>query len=374
MKKYISLTLGLILSMNMLVPTFAETTVVNAKVLYTNTNTPISFKKEVLNVDGTTFFPLRELLNNLGVANEDINWEATTKTVTFSNDNYTSSFTIGKNEYTSNGVIFDMPVAPFIKDGNTYLPIRYVANSLGIKVGYDEGIRQILLTKPSYSTPMVYTSNDLPQLQPVNSGEYLATLHTNYGDITMRFFPEYAPLAVENFLTLASEDYYDGVTFHRVINDFVIQGGDPTGTGSGGESIYGGDFENEVTTYLRHFTGAVAMANAGPDTNGSQFYIVENDKLDDNVAKEVTEFRNNPYELLDTVDFDFYLSEFLSPIVADTYLKNGGLPTLDSQYTVFGQVIEGMDVVHKIAEVQTNNADKPLEDVIINDIEITQAK
>ncbi len=374
MKKFISLSLALILSMNMLVPTFAGTTKVNANVLYTNTNTPVMFKKDVLNIDGTTFFPLRELLNNLGISNEDIKWDATTKTVTFTTDNYTSSFTVGKSEYTSNGVVFKMPVAPFIQDSNTYLPIRYVANSIGIKVGYDDGLKQILLTTPKYTTPMVYSTNDLPQLQPVQKGENLATLHTNYGDITMRFFGEYAPQSVFNFLSLADEGYYDGITFHRVINDFVIQGGDPTGTGSGGESIFGSDFDNEVSPFLRHFPGAVAMANAGPNTNGSQFYIVESDTVEGSVAEELEYFKNNPYELLDTVDFDFYLSEFISPIVADLYLKNGGLPTLDSQYTVFGQVIDGMDVVHKIAEVKTNNSDKPLEDVIIQSIDIYEAQ
>ena len=103
-----------------------------------------------------------------------------------------------------------------------------------------------------------------------------AIMHTNMGDITIQLYPEVAPKTVENFVTLAKKGYYNGLIFHRVIKDFMIQGGDPTGTGAGGESIYGAKFEDECSQELHNFRGALSMANAGPNTNGSQFFIVQN--------------------------------------------------------------------------------------------------
>ncbi len=370
MKKYLSLSLALILSFTMVIPTFASTTVVqNPKVLYTNNNTPITFENEVLNVDGTTFFPLRELLNNLGVKDEHILWNEETKTVTFSKDNYTSSFTVGSKNYKRNDSTISMPVEPFIADGKTYLPIRYVGNSIGYRVGYDETLKQILVTDVNYNHDIPYRLEDLPQLQPVDRDDTIAVMNTNQGNIVVRLFPEYAPLAVENFVTLANEGYYDGVTFHRTINDFVIQGGDPTATGMGGESIYGKDFDNEITPMLHHFPGALAMANAGPNTNGSQFYIVESDSLSISEEETLNEFKNNPYEMPLA---GIFAEQLYSPATVDAYIANGGLPALDYGYTVFGQVIdqESFNTVSKIAEVKTDKNDKPLEDVIINSIDV----
>ncbi len=223
--------------------------------------------------------------------------------------------------------------------------------------------------------PVVESIDELPQFSPMEEGETIATLHTNYGDITMRFFEEYAPKAVENFLTLAEQGYYDGITFHRVINDFMIQGGDPTGTGAGGESIYGDVFENEVTPYLRHFPGAVAMANAGPNTNGSQFYIVENDALDDSEKAYLQDFIDNPDKVIEedpTTGIKITNDRYCSPVVAEKYMELGGTPYLDLSYTVFGQVIDGMDVVHTIADVETGDKDKPVEDVVIESIDISE--
>lgn len=227
--------------------------------------------------------------------------------------------------------------------------------------------------------PIVDDTSMLPQFSEMQDGETIAILQTNYGDIAMRFFPEQAPMAVENFLTLAEEGYYDGVTFHRVIDEFMIQGGDPTGTGTGGESIYGDSFDDEISPYLKHFTGAVAMANSGPNTNGSQFYIVENDALDESTKAYLQNMADNPKggqsegessEILITND------RYVSPLIAEEYIDIGGTPSLDYNYTIFGQVIDGIDVVHAIAEVDTYDGtdgqqDKPKEDVIIRSIEIT---
>ncbi len=192
---------------------------------------------------------------------------------------------------------------------------------------------------------------DLPQLSTdVAENEDLVEMVTSMGSIKIKLFPDLAPKAVENFMTHAKDGYYNGVTFHRVIQDFMIQGGDPDGTGSGGESIWGEGFGVETSKQLFHIRGALSMANTGQEnSNGSQFFIVQNtaDQHDG---------------LLDT--------KYPQGII-DAY-KNGGYPSLDGGYTVFGQVIEGMDIVDKIAAVETDDNDKPTTDVTINQINILQ--
>jgi peptidyl-prolyl cis-trans isomerase B (cyclophilin B) len=147
-----------------------------------------------------------------------------------------------------------------------------------------------------------------------------ATLHTNHGAVEVELFDGDAPKTVENFRKLAGEGFYDGVTFHRVIPDFMIQGGDPTGTGSGGP---GYTFEDEFNDHSVA-RGALAMANAGPNTNGSQFFIVTADAC----------------------------------------------PWLDGKHTVFGRVTDGMDVVDAISQVETEAGDRPRETVTIERVEL----
>jgi cyclophilin family peptidyl-prolyl cis-trans isomerase len=147
-----------------------------------------------------------------------------------------------------------------------------------------------------------------------------ATLHTNHGQIELEFFDGDAPNTVENFRKLAGDGFYDGVIFHRVIPDFMIQGGDPTGTGSGGP---GYTFEDEPNDHSV-VRGSLAMANSGPNTNGSQFFIVTADAC----------------------------------------------PWLDGKHTVFGRVTNGMDVVDVISQVETGTADRPREDVVIERIDL----
>ncbi len=246
----------------------------------------------------------------------------------------------------------------------------------------DEADKEALSSEQLDSVlPVISDISQLPQFSPMEEGETIATIKTSMGDITIRFFEEYAPKSVENFLTLAEQGYYDGTVFHRVIDDFVIQGGDPTGTGSGGESIYGeGGLEDETSPYLKHFSGAVAMANAGPNTNGSQFYIVENDELTDEEISYLQYFVDNPKEVANVdsaTNTEIANERYVSPVVAQQYIEQGGLPSLDFRYTVFGQVISGMDVVNAIGEVDTyslgeGQADKPKTDVIVNSIEVTQ--
>ena len=152
-----------------------------------------------------------------------------------------------------------------------------------------------------------------------------ALLKTSMGDIELEFYPKDAPKAVENFLTLAERGYYNGVIFHRVVKDFMIQGGDPTGTGRGGESMHGGDFEDELNLETESYRagyqkGVLAMANRGPNTNSSQFFIM---------------------------------------------LKDNPLPHL---YSIFGKVSSGQEVVDQIGLVPVDADDRPVTPVIINEV------
>lgn len=189
-----------------------------------------------------------------------------------------------------------------------------------------------------------------PQLDLENQTGSKAIMKTNLGDITIQLFPEQAPKTVGNFVQLAKKGYYDGIIFHRVIPDFMIQGGDPTGTGMGGESIYGEKFADEFSPELYNLRGALSMANAGPNTNGSQFFIVQKKDVPKEMMSQLTE-AGFPAEIVEAY-------------------KNGGTPWLDFRHTVFGQVVEGMDVVDKISGVQTVAQDRPAEDVVIEGIEI----
>ncbi len=196
------------------------------------------------------------------------------------------------------------------------------------------------------------------QLDRPAKGDIIVTMRTNMGDIFIRLFADKAPKTCENFVTHAREGYYDGLTFHRVINDFMIQGGDPTGTGCGGESIWGDSFEDEFDIELRNYRGALSMANAGPNTNGSQFFIVQ--------AKQV------PMQLIGQMK---QLADRGFPEeVTENYSKVGGTPHLDFRHSVFGQVYDGMDVVDAIAAVKTGAADKPVEPVIILGMDVAMAE
>ena len=184
----------------------------------------------------------------------------------------------------------------------------------------------------------------------LKKGDVIATIKTNFGSIRVKMLPEAAPKAVENFLTHARNGYYNGIIFHRVINDFMIQGGDPTGTGMGGESIWGDPFEEEFTPDPRNFRGALSMANAGPGTNGTQFFIVQ-------AGPETIDARMFPM-------LKRQGKEFSEEAVAK-YTEMGGTPWLDGAHTVFGQVIEGMDVVDKIAAVRVDRSSRPYDEVTI---------
>lgn len=198
-----------------------------------------------------------------------------------------------------------------------------------------------------------YKMSNFPQVDLDATNATKVDLNTNKGTVSLLLFPELAPKTVENFIGLAKENYYDGIIFHRVIEDFMIQGGDPTGTGTGGESIWEEQFEDEFSPYLFNLNGALSMANSGPNTNGSQFFIV--------TAPEV------PGQMMDQMEGAGYPDE-----VIKAYREHGGTPWLDQRHTVFGHVVDGIDVVNDINKVETNPKDKPEDDVVIESIDIVQ--
>ena len=179
----------------------------------------------------------------------------------------------------------------------------------------------------------------------------------DFGSIYVKFFEEAAPKAVENFITHGKEGYYDGLTFHRIIRDFMIQGGDPTGTGRGGESIWGDSFVDEFNENLQPYRGALCMANAGPNTNGSQFFLVQaaapyDDKTLDAIEKQYG------------VKFDDKARK--------TYGEKGGTPWLYQMHTVFGQIYEGYEVLDQVAAVEMADARSgiPANEIIIDTVKI----
>ena len=173
------------------------------------------------------------------------------------------------------------------------------------------------------SNNKVYES--MPEMNIDITKNYTAVIKTSMGDMSVKFFTEDAPMTVNNFINLSRDGYYDDVIFHRVISGFMIQGGDPSGTGHGEMGKYPGyKFEDELNNQRAYEKGILAMANAGPDTNGSQFFIMH-------------------------VDYP-----------------------LPYQYTIFGIVTDGQDVIDKIASVQTGDGDRPVTDVVIKTVEVKE--
>lgn len=186
---------------------------------------------------------------------------------------------------------------------------------------------------------------------PAIGEEIIVMTIKDYGDVKIKLFPEQAEKGVENFVGLAKKGYYDGLIFHRIINNFMIQGGDPLGTGTGGESMWGGKFDGGTSPELTHLAGAVAYANSGAtSTNGSQFYIVTGEKYDDATLAQMGEYYGVKY--------------------SDLYKTLGGTPWLDGGYTVFGQVFDGLDIVFEIQGVATGANDKPQKDVVIEKVSV----
>ena len=209
-------------------------------------------------------------------------------------------------------------------------------------------------------------SDSTDQMASPQSGDTIAVIHTSMGDICVKFFPDSAPRAVENFITHARNGYYDGVQIFRVIENFMIQSGDPTNTGTGGESIWDGTFVDEFDQKLHHFNGALSMANRGFNTNGSQFFIVQCDA-----------------EAMTATGKAWMEEQNMDDALIQDYLQYGGIPYLDHEYNpdgvghvIFGQVFDGMDTLRAIASVRVIYNDtatersKPKDNIIIETIEV----
>ena len=247
-----------------------------------------------------------------------------------------------------------------MKNIKKYIPLIIVLVIAGLGFVYRENISRAV-RGDAYVDNKIFTKQlekaqksgkeAFPQLtDKVSKNEAEVILHTSKGDITIKLFPTLAPKASENFLKHTKDKYYDGLTFHRVIKDFMIQSGDPKGDGTGGESIWKKGFAVEPTPFLYNIRGALAMANTGAkDSNGSQFFIVQN--------------KNDQSKQLGNAGYP-------KPII-DAY-KKGGDPAGDTKYTVFGQVIKGMDVVDTIANLEVDNNSKPKENVIVNSVEVVK--
>lgn len=236
-----------------------------------------------------------------------------------------------------------------------------------------------------------------------------AELVTSMGNIKIRLFPQFAPKTVENFITHAKDGYYNNTKFHRVIKDFMIQGGDPKGDSTGGTSIWKLPFEDELNDILHNFRGALSMANSGPNTNGSQFFIVQNntpitDEMWDSFTLDIYINRQKfeGYQRLipftegltqETAQSDTRLQQAMDILNAelaekhstgmpedyntrlqpakDIYKQVGGAAYLDNKHTVFGYVYEGMDVVDAIASVEVDG-DAPKDNILVKEIIITE--
>lgn len=236
----------------------------------------------------------------------------------------------------------------------------------------------------------------------LNEGDLYALIRVKgYGDIRIKLFPEAAPYGVQNFIDLANSGYFTDKSIHRVISSFMLQGGSLNGDGTGGTSADGGEFYCEINPRMRHFYGALCYANAG-GRNTCQFYIVNNKEpqvVDDDyyasITAEYLDYKNLFLEYRDNYDensyeyayFNMQAESVSSSIdgwdriigkdadgsVAAKYAEAGGTPNLDGSYTVFGQTVEGFDVIDAISAVETDENDAPLQKIMISSVTIHTA-
>ncbi|HHW35721.1 MAG TPA: hypothetical protein GXX18_00215 [Bacillales bacterium] len=287
-----------------------------------------------------TLVPLRGVFESLGAT---VQWNPEKREIIATKKTQTIWLKIGSKTTKVNGAVNEIDVSAAIINGRTMVPLRFVGEALGANVKWIADKRIVQITTDQSHQEV------LPQFKQLQSGDSVVTMKTTKGDIKIKLFPAQAPKAVENFLTHSKNGYYNGLTFHRVIEDFMIQGGDPNGNSTGGESIWGEPFQDEFSPELAHFRGALSMANSGPNTNGSQFFIVQANSIFESSISE-----------MEQAGFD--------PDIIEKYKAVGGTPFLDNHYTVFGQVIEGMEIVDQIAAVEKNERDMPLTPILIKEI------
>ncbi len=299
------LFLSLMLTLTLLsIPCFAK------NIQLTLDGKPLQSTVAPIQENGTTLVPLRVISENLGAK---VNYNAVNGEIIISKTNATMILTLGQSTVKVNGVTSKLQTAPKVINNTTMVPLRFISENLDCQVNWISQQNLIAITTQPEN------NNALP----------IATLKIKgYGTVTLELYPDLAPNTVNNFITLANSGFYDELIFHRVIEDFMIQGGDPNGNGTGGPgySIAGEFSSNGFTTNtLSHTKGVISMARAmNPDSAGSQFFIMSSD---------------------------------------GTYL--------DGQYAAFGKVISGLDIIEKIQLVDTNNQDKPLKDIVIESIRVS---
>jgi cyclophilin family peptidyl-prolyl cis-trans isomerase len=274
-----------------------------------------TYDRAPVQINDRVLVPMRSLLESMDV---QVTWDEPTQTVTAAKGGHVTRLTIGSTVAERNGQTYQLDVAPQVIDDRTMVPVRFLAESFGFDVKWIEDKRMVKICTVGCGA---YPSE--PPMLIDTRKEYTAVLDTDKGVIKIKLFDNEAPKTVNNFVFLARDNFYDGVKFHRIIQNFVIQTGDPTGTGHGGP---GYQFADELPPVKPYAKGIVAMANAGKNTNGSQFFIGSGDQVE-------------------------FLNE--SPF-----------------YTVFGEVTEGLDIVTAIAAtpVQANRYGEPSQPV--NDIHI----
>lgn len=271
-----------------------------------------------LQQNGTTLVPIRLISENLGA---NVNYEKTEKKISIVTDQTSIELFVNNTTAKINGKTITLNVAPQIINNTTMVPIRFVSENLNCSVEWNQEKQLVIITSNSSLDSTL--DNNLTQ-----SALPTATIKVkNYGTITLELYPKLAPNTVNNFIFLANSGFYDGLTFHRVISDFIIQGGDPLGNGTGGPGYYiPGEFlaNGFTANTLSHTAGVISMArSSNMDSAGCQFFITSADS---------------------------------------TYL--------DGQYAAFGKVTDGMDVVTAISMVATNANDAPLETIQIESIKV----
>ena len=270
----------------------------------------------------TTLVPLRVITENMGAK---LDFDSNTKTINLTKDNTAISLTIEKQDAIVNGKTMSLSLAPKLINDTTMVPIRFISENFNCKVDWISDKNLISITLPETEDN---SQPDKDSSSEIESEKVLATIKIkDYGTLELELYPDIAPKTVENFVKLADAKFYDGLIFHRIISSFMIQGGDPTGTGMGGPgySIPGEFAANGFTqNTLAHTKGVISMARTSdPNSAGSQFFIMSGDSSH-----------------------------------------------LDGQYAAFGKVTKGIDIIDQIEKVETSITDKPTVDIIIESIRI----
>ncbi|PKM77889.1 MAG: peptidylprolyl isomerase [Firmicutes bacterium HGW-Firmicutes-15] len=275
--------------------------------------------------------PVRFISEQLGA---DVSWDQLNQTVNVSYNQKRISIPIDSKFADVDGNEIKLDTNAVINNNRTMVPLRFVSEALGARVLWSSAAPVVRISNSNYDLSTTQSRHNKYKLPPIitidSKKHYTAMINTNRGNFRIELFASQAPTTVNNFVFLARDGYFDGISFHRIIKDFMIQTGDPLGSGRGGP---GYTFADELPPVKAYAPGIVAMANSGPNTNGSQFFIC----------------------------------------------NGSGASQLNSQanYTVFGQVIDGMDVILKISDTPLENnlsgeISKPMEDVFIQKVTIEE--